>query len=468
MPCLPVESPCGCRSFAWFKQACVIALLLAGSSWSAVVLADTPLTTELVVSGLEKPLFVTAPPGDESRLFVVEQPGRIRIVDLTSDPPELVESPFLDITDRVVDDFNEQGLLGLAFHPDFASNGWFFVDYTGFLGTTVVSRFSVPALTPQAADPTSEQVVLTVGQPQGNHNGGWIGFGPLDGMLYISVGDGGGGGDTGSGHTAGIGNGQDTTSNLLGKMLRIDVDSTTAPGGAYGIPADNPFVGEAGDDEIWSYGLRNAWRNAFDRQTGDLYLGDVGQNSWEEIDFQPSSSGGGENWGWRCREGAHPYDASATCAATPSIDPVHEYARGGSPFRCAVTGGEVYRGCAIPDLQGSYFLADYCSAQIWSLRMTEGVATEVTERTAELAPGGGLSISFITSFGLDAQGELYIVDRGGEVFRVVPDGVESQCAEGLPAMPLWATVLAAAAIIGVAISRDLGASSGHRSSGGGP
>jgi len=432
-----------------------LALLVAGSLWSGSGRAATPLTSELVVSGLEQPLFVTAAPGDASRLFVVEQPGRIRIVDLTADPPELAATAFLDITDRVVDSANERGLLGLAFHPDFQNNGWFYVDYTGVGGATVVSRFSVPAQTPQLADATSEQTLLTLAQPQSNHNGGWLGFGPLDGMLYIATGDGGGGGDDDAGHTAGIGNSQDTTSNLLGKLLRIDVDATSAPGGSYGIPPDNPFVGATGDDEIWAYGLRNPWRNAFDRETGDLYIADVGQSSWEEVDFQLASSAGGENWGWRCREGAHPFDTSASCTATSSSDPVYEYSRGGSPFRCAVTGGEVYRGCAIPDLQGSYFLADFCSSQIWSLKMDGGVATQVTDRTAELAPGGGVSIGSISSFGLDALGELYIVDRGGEVFRVVPDGVESQCAQAVPTFPPWATALTALGIVLVAALFDI-------------
>ncbi|MEE2665033.1 MAG: PQQ-dependent sugar dehydrogenase [Myxococcota bacterium] len=427
-----------------------LAVFAAGCLWGGSGLAATPLTSELVVGGLDQPLFVTAAPGDESRLFVVEQAGRIRIVDLTAEPPALVATAFLDITDRVVNDANERGLLGLAFHPDFQNNGWFYVDYTGAGGTTFVSRFSVPAQTPQLADATSEQMLLTLAQPQGNHNGGWLGFGPLDGMLYIATGDGGGSGDNGAGHTPGVGNSQDITSNLLGKLLRIDVDASG--GGAYGIPPDNPFVGVTGDDEIWAYGLRNPWRNAFDRVTGDLYIADVGQSSWEELDFQPASSVGGENWGWRCREGAHPFDTSASCAATSSIDPVYEYARGGSPFRCSVTGGEVYRGCAIPDLQGSYFLADFCSSQIWSLKMDGGSATQVTDRTAELAPGGGLSIGSITSFGLDAVGELYIVDRAGEVFRVVPDGVASQCAQSVPTWPPWATSLTALGLFVVALS----------------
>ena len=433
-------------------------LLLAGGLVGFLLCGDdaaaqTPLTTELVVSGLDQPLYVAAAPGDTDRLFVVEQPGRVRIVDLSVDPPTLVATPFLDITARVVNSANEQGLLGLAFHPDFESNGFFYVDYTGSGGATRVSRFAVTGPDPDVADVASELVLLTISQPQGNHNGGWIGFSPLDGMLYIATGDGGGANDSGSGHTAGTGNSQDITDNLLGKMLRIDVDATTGPGGNYGVPPDNPFVGVSGDDEIWSYGLRNPWRNAFDSQTGDLYIADVGQNLWEEVDFQPAASAGGENWGWRCREGAHTFSTGGACSSTSSIDPIYEYSHGGSPFRCSVTGGEVYRGCAVPDLQGTYFLADLCSSQIWSLRMAGGVATEITERTVELAPPGGGSISVITSFGIDALGEVYIVARGGDVFRVVPDGVESQCGPvepAVPTLPVWAWMVTVLLVMVVA------------------
>ncbi len=181
-------------------------------------------------------------------------------------------------------------------------------------------------------------------------------------------------------------------------------------------------MGITGDDEIWAYGLRNPWRNAFDRLTGDLFIADVGQSLWEEINIQAGSSTGGENWGWRCREGAHAFNTSGDCASATLLDPIQEYSHGGTPFRCSITGGEVYRGCAVPDLVGTYFYADFCSEQIWSLRVHGGVAADVVERTAELDPPGALSIDSITSFGLDAEGEIYIVDRGGEVFKIVPDG----------------------------------------------
>jgi glucose/arabinose dehydrogenase len=415
-------------------------LLLAGlAPFTSAAGAGTPLTTERVASGLERPLFVTHAPGDAIRVFVVEQPGRVRILDLTQQPPALLPQPFLDITARVRSAGNEQGLLGLAFHADFAANHLFYVNYTDLAGDTVVSRFEVPAGTPDQADPGSELVLLGIDQPQGNHNGGWLAFGPRDGLLYIGSGDGGGAGDDDAGHTPGTGNAQDTSDNLLGKILRIDVDGTDGPTGNYGIPLGNPFVGKPGDDEIWAYGLRNPWRNAFDAQTGDLYIADVGQSLWEEVNFQPAASAGGENWGWRCREGAHDFN-TANCGGLTPLDPIHEYAHGGSPFRCSLTGGEVYRGCAVPDLAGTYFFADFCSAQIWSFRVDAGAVANFLERTGELAVGG-FSIDDVTSFGRDARGELYIVDRGGEIFRIIPDGAPSACESPPVPMPSGAAGL---------------------------
>jgi glucose/arabinose dehydrogenase len=424
-----------------FTPLAIAGLLLLASAAAAA----TPLTTERVASGLERPLFVTHAPGDASRVFIVEQPGRVRILDLTQQPPALLAQAFLDIAARVVTTGNEQGLLGLAFHPDFAANRRFYVNYTDLAGDTVVSRFEVPANTPDQADPNSELVVLTFHQPQGNHNGGWLAFGPHDGLLYIGNGDGGGGGDDDTGHTPETGNAQDISDNLLGKILRIDVDGTNGPGGNYGIPPGNPFVGVAGDDEIWAYGLRNPWRNAFDTLTGDLYIADVGQRLWEEVNFQPAASSGGENWGWRCREGAHDFN-TLNCDGLTLLDPIHEYGHGGTPHRCSITGGEVYRGCAVPDLAGTYFFADYCSDQIWSFRVVGGGLTDFMERTGELTAGGS-SIDRITSFGLDARGEIYIADRLGEVFRIVPDGVPSAC-EDLP-IPLPTE---AVALLGVCLA----------------
>jgi glucose/arabinose dehydrogenase len=415
--------------------------------------APTPLTTERVAVGLDDPVFVTFAPDDFERIFIVEQPGVIRILDLASEPPALLAGAFLDIRARVRNTANEQGLLGLAFHPDFQSNGFFYVNYTGNDDDTRVSRFEVPAATPDDADETSEVVLLEIGQPQTNHNGGWLAFGPNDGLLYVATGDGGGGGDDNAGHTPGVGNGQDITANLLGKILRIDVDGTDGPGGAYGIPPDNPFVGVAGDDEIWAYGLRNPWRNAFDRLTGDLYIADVGQGSWEEIDFQPASSAGGENWGWRCREGAHNFNFGGGCGSATLLDPIEEYAHDTPPCS-SITGGEVYRGCAVPDLHGTYFYADYCRDQIWSLEVQGGAATNGQERTAELDPGA-LSIDDVSSFGLDAEGEIYIVDRGGEVFKLVPDGPAVACPSAVPASSRGGLAVLGLTVLALGLGRVL-------------
>ncbi len=404
----------------------------------------TPLTTELVATGLTNPLYVTHVPGDFTRVFIVEQPGRIRILDISQNPPVL-GATFLDISSIVQSSGFEQGLLGLAFHPNYAINRFFYVNYTRAGGDTVVSRFEMTAGMPNDADEASEQIVMTISQPQSNHNGGWIAFGPNDDLLYIGMGDGGAGDDFGTGHTSGTGNGQDITNNLLGKMLRIDVDSDDFPGDPnvnYAIPASNPFVGITGDDEIWAYGLRNPWRNGFDRATGDLYMGDVGQGDWEEIDFQPANSSGGENWGWRCREGAHDFTTVATtgCAQQVLLDPIHEFSSAFPNSECSVTGGEVYRGCAMPDMHGTYFFADWCSSEIWSFEYT-GTVTNFQNRTVELDPPGQ-SIFNITSFGLDAEGEMYICAQGGDVFRIIPDGVPSQC--GVPAIPAvsdWGAVV---------------------------
>lgn len=403
------------------------ALILPGT-----LRAATPLTTEQVATGLSNPVFVTHAPRDYDRLFIVEQIGFVRILDLTVDPPVLVPTPFLDIDDRVDDTNSEQGLLGLAFHPNFANNRQLFVAYTDATDAVVISRFRVPLGSPDVANPDGEEILLTIDQPQTNHNGGWIAFGPKDGHLYIAIGDGGGSGDNDAGHTPGLGNGQDITDNLLGKILRIDVDGSNGPGGTYGIPASNPFVGVTGDDEIWAYGLRNPWRNSFDPRNGDLYIADVGQGDWEEVSWQAGSSTGGENWGWRCREGMHDFNNTGACLSATLLDPILEYAHGGFPFRCSITGGEVYRGCAVPDLGGTYFYADWCSAQIWSFVVSGGMVTQLAERTSELAPSGGQTLNQISSFGRDALGELYITDRGGQVYKVVPDGVADMCPAMVP------------------------------------
>jgi glucose/arabinose dehydrogenase len=403
-------------------------------------------STVRIATGLARPVFITAPQGDLTRAFVVEQhTGRIRILRLATKSVD--PTPFLTVAG--VSTGNEQGLLGLAFHPDYASNGYFYVNYTD--PDTKIVRYQASA-DADVADPASATLVLSYLQPQANHNGGWLAFGS-DGFLYVAAGDGGGSDDNDIGHTAGTGNAQDITGNLLGKILRIDVDANDAPSGTYGIPPANPFAGVTGDDEIWAYGLRNPWRAAFDPLTGDLYIADVGQGAWEEVDYQPAAGAGGDNWGWRCREGAHDFNFAGDCATATLLDPIHEYPQGGTPDRCAITGGEVYRGSVIPGLSGTYFFADFCSGQIWSLRVQGGVATQVMERTQELAPETG-AIERVTSFGRDDLGEIYIVDRlGGEVFKIVPG---AQAVPGLSPHGLVTVVLALLAAASFALRSDPG------------
>lgn len=395
-----------------------LCLLFIGTAWG-----ETALTTVRVAENLTRPVYAASPPGDTSRLFILEKAGRIRILDL--DTNTLEPGVFLNIVGLVTggtSNNDERGLLGLAFDPDFATNGYFYLNYTrtdGSLQTAVV-RYQVSG-DPNVADPNSAQVLLTYSQPANNHNGGWMGFGP-DGYLYIASGDGGGGCDS-------FDSGQDLTT-PLGKLLRVDVSTGLAI-----APASNPFFIGSGLDEIWSYGLRNPWRCSFDRVTGDLYIADVGQNVIEEIDFQPAASLGGENYGWDCMEGSlcssvsgcDPAPTSCVCGDPNLIMPIHEYTHGGSPFRCSITGGYVYRGCAIPDLRGTYFFADYCSEQIWTFRYLGGV-TDFRDRTAVIAPSVG-TIDEIVSFAEDANGELYIIDQAtltsgtnGEIYKLIPSG----------------------------------------------
>ena len=407
---------------ARFWNRSVVLTALAVACWQAPAQAAVSLTR--VASGLDRPVFVTAPPGDSSRLFIVEQhSGRILILNL----PALTinATPFLTVSG--VSTGNEQGLLGLAFHPDYGSNGYFYVDYTGSDDDTRVQRFQVSG-DPNVADAGSAFTLLEITQPQANHNGGWIGFGP-DSYLYISTGDGGGADDQGSGHTEPGGNAQDTTGNLLGKILRIDVDGDDFPLDAnrnYAIPPSNPFVGSPEDDEIWAFGLRNPWRCSFDRLSGDFYIGDVGQHAREEIDVQPAGSSGGTNYGWRLREGTIATPGGAGGAPpVGGVDPVYNYAHGsGASEGFAVTGGYVYRG-PIATLQGHYFFADYATENIWSLKWDgsdpasfDGTNfTDFTHWTSLLAPNVG-TINQISAFGEDADGNLYIVDLGGELFRL--------------------------------------------------
>ncbi len=408
----------------------IIPLVTATYSHAAV-------SSQLYTSGFTRPVFLTHAPADSAREFVVEQGGLIKIVK-----SGIVEgTPFLDLSSEVTC-CNERGLLGLAFHPDYQSNGYFYVNYTRAIDSaTVISRFSV-STNPDSADDTSEMVLLIIQQPEANHNGGCLQFGP-DGMLYCGMGDGGGGFDQ---HGL-IGNAQDPGT-LLGKMIRLDVDA-----GAPYVPGDNPWAGvQAGFDTldlIWAFGVRNPWRFSFDRATGDMYIGDVGQGTREEVDFQPAASPGGENYGWRCMEGDNCTGLSGcTCMDAALTNPVYDYANAGG--ECAVTGGYVYRGCGAPELDGQYIFGDYCSARIWSITHDGTTATDTTELTADLNPGG--DIGLISSFGEDAAGELYIVDLTGQIFKVISD--QPDC--GTCSCPLQANLNADAVLDAVDLNLMIG------------
>lgn len=355
-------------------------------------LADLTIDFESVASGFTQPLFVTGAGDGSGRLFVVEKTGRIWILRNGKRAAE----PFLDIS-KSVSTNSERGLLGLAFSQSFGEDGAFYVDYTDRNGDTMVSRFSAKG---DSVVRGSEQVLLKIRQPYPNHNGGMIAFGP-DGNLYIGMGDGGSGGDPN-------GNGQNLKV-LLGKMLRIDVarDNSTARSTAYGIPTDNPFVTTRGAaPEIWAYGLRNPWRYSFDRKTGDLWIGDVGQNLWEEIDFQAAGSTGGENYGWNAFEATHVFPPDSKARAGTFTAPVVEYDRAAGE---SVTGGYVYRGSAQPALSGTYIYGDYVSGRVWGLRRSAGGI-----ENRQLAD----TTYNISSFGEDDAGELYLVDFAGTIYRV--------------------------------------------------
>ncbi|MGH9053303.1 MAG: PQQ-dependent sugar dehydrogenase [Acidimicrobiia bacterium] len=343
------------------------------------------LALETVAEGLSNPLLVTAPAGDP-RLFVVEKVGRVRIVA----EAELLSEPFLDIS-SLVRDSGEQGFLGLAFHPAYADNGLFFVHYSDRNGDTAVVEYRVSD-DPSRADPESARLLLSVEQPAPNHNGGTVSFGP-DGYLYLGLGDGGGAGDR-------FGHGQDPGT-LLATLLRLDVDQ----GDPYAIPPDNPFVDGGGAPEVWAYGLRNPWRFAFDE--GLVYIADVGQNAWEEIDVAPADQGG-LNYGWPIMEGTHCF-REANCDTAGLVQPVLEYPIPADG--CAVIGGSVYRGRAIPELAGHYFYGDLCGGWIRSFRYQDGRAVEQAEHLT--------GVGSILSFGTDSQGELYVGVAGGTVSRLV-------------------------------------------------
>jgi len=377
-------------------------------------LATLPAATEVppwtivrvtpVSGGFRQPTFVTHAGDGSGRLFVVEKEGTVRILQ----DGKVLSSPFLDIWDRVRSRESERGLLSIAFHPRYAENGRFFVDYTDQEGATIVAEYRVTS-DPNVADAHSERVLLRIPQPASNHNGGQLHFGP-DGYLYIGMGDGGSAGDPwGNAQNKGV---------LLGKLLRIDVD-TDEP---YGIPPDNPFVNESGArPEIWAYGLRNPWRFSFDRRTGDLYIADVGQNKWEEVDVQPAASKGGENYGWDIMEGFHCFEPPTWCNPAGLTLPVVEY---GHDQGCSITGGYVYRGNRYPALDGTYFFSDFCTGHLWGLKRGDNgwVWTKFTSL--------GMNVS---TFGEGEDGEIYVVDySSGTLYHI--QGPEPEGTQYLPWM----------------------------------
>jgi glucose/arabinose dehydrogenase len=373
-------------------------LLLASQAFSQ------QLRSTLIATGLSNPTYVTAAPGSSSRLFVLEQAGRIKLIK----HGVTLSTPFLDLS-SIIASGGEQGLLGLAFSPHYATNDKLYVAYTDLNGASVVRQYLVSA-NPDVADPASFTTIFgPYRHPQANHNGGNLNFGP-DGFLYYGIGDGGGADDIGPGHDPNTGNGQ-SLNTYLGKLLRLDVNHPPSY-----VPSTNPFAGSA-FPLIWAYGLRNPWRWSFDKSTGDLYIGDVGQGAWEEVDFQPAGSAGGEDYGWRCMEGLHCTGLTGcTCNAANLVLPIVEY--GHVSGQCSIIGGYVYRGNSIAGLSGTYFYSDYCAGRIWSLQYAGGQVTNTVDRTAELAPGGGHAIQNPTSFGQDDQGNLYIVDQDGEIYRI--------------------------------------------------
>ncbi|MCW5734040.1 MAG: PQQ-dependent sugar dehydrogenase [Enhydrobacter sp.] len=364
-----------------------------------------------LTDALVKPNGGASAPGDPDRLFVIEQhTGKIQIVDLATGA--IAATPFLDIPNTEFTKSPEQGLLGIVFHPDYATNGRFYLNLTNAIGDTEIWEYTRSAADPDVADPGSKRLVLTVPQPDNNHNGGALAFGP-DGYLYIALGDGGLGVDP-------LNNAQNTDV-LLGKILRIDLDSDDYPddpGRNYAIPADNPFVGVDGADEIWAYGLRNPWRMTFDSETGDMYIGDVGQQTREEIDFIAAGSPGGQNFGWRLFEGTLPFNPPDGVPDPSLTPPILDYGHDDTPFGGeAVIGGYVYHGPGGAD--GLYFFADFLTGHVWATRVADGVAHGFLNLDAYLRVDAG-SVGFNTSFAVDGSGRLYLMTHNGQLFRLTP------------------------------------------------
>jgi glucose/arabinose dehydrogenase len=374
------------------------ALLGAMAVPASAAPADATIRLELRASGLSSPVFVTSARDGTGRLFIVEQTGRIRIYK----DGAVLATPFLSIGSQVSKG-NEQGLLGLAFHPSYATNRKLYVNFTDVHGDTVVREYRASSTNSNVVATSTARTILKVAQPYDNHNGGMLAFGP-DGYLYIGLGDGGDSGDPG--------NRAQRTDTLLGKMLRINVNGSTSTKN-YLNPSSNPYVGRTGRNEIWQIGLRNPWRFSFDRATGNLWIGDVGQGKWEEIDRAVRTSKGagrGVNWGWRVLEGFHCYKPSSGCSTSGKMKPMLEYEHVAG--RCSVTGGYVYRGTDVPALVGGYVFADYCTGEIWVIT---AVAPPPAPKTLLL------DASFpISSFGENAAGELLVLDYdGGRMYAIV-------------------------------------------------
>jgi len=382
--------------------------LFAANDLAVLKIADVPA----------KALYITQAPKDNTRLFVVIQTGKIFIIKNN----QTVNAPFLDISDRVHSSLlpgSEEGMLGLAFHPNYNINGYFFVNYVNKNDSTIISRFSV-STDPNLAIKDSEKLILGLKQPFGNHNGGHIIFGPKDGMLYIGLGDGGKSGDP-------YNNSQNKNS-LLGSILRIDINN----GDPYSIPTDNPFFNQKNKkQEIFSYGLRNPWRFSFDRKTNDIIIGDVGQNLWEEINWNTWEETRGGNFGWRTMEGNHCFNPEEFCDTTDLILPIHEYPNNAAYMKiligmddkeatgCSVTGGYVYRGNNNKNLWGSYVFGDYCTGRIWSFRRKDGKPVAFKNLRKELKKHSTELPLFISSFGEDNSGELYVVDYLGSIYKFI-------------------------------------------------
>jgi glucose/arabinose dehydrogenase len=367
--------------------------------------SQAQIATELLATGFERPVWAGAPDSVKGKLWVMEQAGTVWIVDLKTG--ERAEEPFLKINDKVTRKGNEQGLLGLAFAPDFEQSGTYYVNYNEEGGDTLIVRFTSEDR--KTTDPDSGETVLEFNQPYGNHNGGWLDFGP-DGYLYIATGDGGSANDPK--------NLAQDRSSLLGKLLRIDVSGDKG----YKVPADNPYLGDAAvRPEILAIGLRNPWRCSFDRETGDFWVGDVGQNAWEEINVVSQSELSKRNFGWRLREADIETPKNGVGGEKPenNTEPVYVYKHGQGPDQgLSVTGGYVYRGSKIGDAKGRYIFADYQNPRIWSFKWENGKVSGFTDHTSDLQPEGG-RINLISSFAEDAEGEMYLLDHSGPVYRIV-------------------------------------------------